>query len=140
MEGPPLHMAEQSPGLGLSAPSPAVPSPAACAGDTYNRIAGHAELEWILERARVLRSMENEMTSKEREQMQTLYWVQDSNGRPCFQVQEVGRRLRSRWCVCVRRRVCQAGDEFASPASRTMYAMWVLCILCAPNKPCPVLH
>ena len=57
-------------------------------GETYNRIAEHSEVEWILERARVLSSIEAEMTPSERESVHGSYWVKDRYGRNCFQVQD----------------------------------------------------
>ena len=58
-------------------------------GDTYNRISEQAELEWLLQRARVVRGIENEMTDEEREAVWNQFLVQDRSGRLCFQVQEV---------------------------------------------------
>ena len=58
-------------------------------GDTYNRISEYAELEWLLQRARIVRGIENEMTDTERNELSERFFMQDRSGRLCFQVAEV---------------------------------------------------
>ena len=58
-------------------------------GDTYNRISEQAELEWLLQRARVVCGMENEMTEDARAEIRDKFLVLDWSGRLCFQVAEV---------------------------------------------------
>ena len=57
-------------------------------GSTYDRIAQRAELEWLLERARVLCSIENELSPAERQKLHELYCVKDDQGTSCFQVHD----------------------------------------------------
>ena len=54
-------------------------------GTTYDCIANRSELEWVLERARLLNSIENEMGPEERARTRKLYYVMDQ-GEACFQV------------------------------------------------------
>jgi hypothetical protein len=58
-------------------------------GDTYNRISDSAELEWLLQRARVVRGMENELNDAEHEEIMNHFLVLDRVGKPCLQVKEV---------------------------------------------------
>ena len=44
-------------------------------GDTYERIAEQSEQEWMLERARMLKSIENEMTPLQYKSVQSKYLV-----------------------------------------------------------------
>ena len=58
-------------------------------GDTYNRISEHAELEWLLQRARVVRAIESEMTDQELMAIRRQFLEEDQSGRLCFSVAEV---------------------------------------------------
>ena len=58
-------------------------------GDTYNRISEQAELEWLLQRARVVRSIETEMTDEELHVVWNGHLELDMSGRECFRVAEV---------------------------------------------------
>ena len=49
-------------------------------GSTYDRITERSELEWLLERARMLLVIEHEMSPEELERMHDLYWVKDRTG------------------------------------------------------------
>ena len=57
-------------------------------GATYNRIAEQSEREWVLERARMLSSMENEMSPEELRMVRGRYWVKDKFGNYGFQILE----------------------------------------------------
>ena len=57
-------------------------------GSTYDRISQQSELEWLLERGRVLSSIEHEMSAAELAKCRELYWVKDENGTDCFQVKD----------------------------------------------------
>lgn len=44
--------------------------------DTYNKVSGMAEQQWRLERARIIMSIESELTSKERRSANYKYWFE----------------------------------------------------------------
>jgi hypothetical protein len=58
-------------------------------GDTYNRISEIAELEWLLQRARVVNSIENEMSDEQMAVIRNAHWVLNRDGEHCFQIEEV---------------------------------------------------
>ena len=60
-------------------------------GETYASINEVATMTWQLERARIMQSMENEMSMEERMSKEHMYWMQPKNGKPSFQVSCVPR-------------------------------------------------
>ena len=58
-------------------------------GDTFARISEQAERSWLLERARVIVSIEKEMSRNERYSDKNKYWVMNETGKRCFQISEV---------------------------------------------------
>ena len=62
----------------------------ACA-DTYQRVIKQAEQAWIMERARVVITIEREMSLEERDKMCNRYWVQPegAGGARYFQIETV---------------------------------------------------
>lgn len=57
-------------------------------GDTYEKINESAEMQWHLERARIIFAIENEMTSEERSDVENKYWT-SIDGKRFLQVLEV---------------------------------------------------
>ena len=55
-------------------------------GATYNRITERSELEWQLERARILECIEAEEGCADLEELHNLYWTKNSSGAHCFKI------------------------------------------------------
>jgi ABC-type Fe3+-citrate transport system substrate-binding protein len=56
-------------------------------GDTYSNMSVEAEKIWKLEKSRIIFSIEQEMSSEERESEENRYWV-TLNGKKYVQVEE----------------------------------------------------